>query len=77
MEGMMEVGVRRGTYKLMYEAGSEDLLWRRRGRGESRLLATRAAAREEERRREIWNKLPALIGITVDGWGKAMATDRS
>ena len=47
----MGVQVQRGTYKLMYERGREDVLWRTRGREGWRTLHERARGREEERRR--------------------------
>ena len=40
-----------GTYKLFYEAGSEDYLVRKRDEG---VLGERAKAREEERRRAMY-----------------------
>ena len=43
------VQVSLGTFKLFYEAGSEDVLWR--GRGE---LDQRALARHEERKKSRW-----------------------
>ncbi|KAI0718857.1 hypothetical protein C8T65DRAFT_637162 [Cerioporus squamosus] len=45
--------VQRGTYKLMYEAGEEDVLVRRRGADEERALYERACRREDERRRRV------------------------
>lgn len=45
------VQIRRGSYKLAYEAGTEDALWRTRGRERARWLGERAGLREEERRR--------------------------
>ena len=53
VDEVREVGVRieRGSYKMRYERGREDVLWRRRGDEEMRVLGERAVAREEERRR--------------------------
>lgn len=45
------VQIRRGSYKVQYEAGTEDVLWRARARERARWLAERAGGREEERRR--------------------------
>lgn len=45
------VQIRRGSYKLAYEAGTEDVLWRTRARERARWLGERAGGREEERRR--------------------------
>jgi paired amphipathic helix protein Sin3a len=39
-----------GTYKLFYEAGTEDVLWRPRSDGEQSSLDERAKTRHEERR---------------------------
>ncbi|KAI8981231.1 hypothetical protein BD414DRAFT_492058 [Trametes punicea] len=50
-ESRMRVQIQRGTYKMLYERDSEDVLWRRRGREALRTLSERAVAREEERRR--------------------------
>ncbi|KAH9858239.1 hypothetical protein C2E23DRAFT_718829 [Lenzites betulinus] len=45
------VQIGRADCRLLYEAGSEDVLWRRRTGAGARALGTRAAARTEERRR--------------------------
>lgn len=45
------VQIQRPSYKIMYERGREDVLWRRRGAEEERMLRERAVAREDERRR--------------------------
>ncbi|KAI0639840.1 hypothetical protein C8Q77DRAFT_1083126 [Trametes polyzona] len=50
-ERRLGVRVRRGSYELQYEAGTEDVLWRRRARERTRALAERAAGREDDRRR--------------------------
>ncbi|KAI9057085.1 hypothetical protein FKP32DRAFT_1584352 [Trametes sanguinea] len=50
----LRVQIQRGTYKLLYERGTEDVVWRRRGREGMRTLHERALAREEERRRLFW-----------------------
>jgi paired amphipathic helix protein Sin3a len=39
-----------GTYKLFYEAGTEDILWRQRSEVEQSSLDDRANARHEERK---------------------------
>jgi paired amphipathic helix protein Sin3a len=38
-----------GTYKIFWEAGSEDTFWRRRGEDDYQKLCERAKARHEER----------------------------
>ena len=53
-EGGLRVQVQRGTYKLMYERGGEDVVYRRRGREGARALSERAGGWEEERRRLFW-----------------------
>lgn len=50
----LNIRVSLGTYKIFYEAGKEDYVYRRRGEEEERVLLARAAAREEERRRSKW-----------------------
>ncbi|EMD41871.1 hypothetical protein CERSUDRAFT_42152 [Gelatoporia subvermispora B] len=52
-EKEMRVLVERGTYKLVYEAGSEETLWRRRGEEAERALRRRAGLQQEERRRRL------------------------
>ena len=47
------ITVQRGTYKLLYEAGAEDELVRRRGAEDTRALRERAGRREDERRRRL------------------------
>ncbi|CDO73182.1 hypothetical protein BN946_scf185007.g237 [Trametes cinnabarina] len=54
VENGMRVQIQRGTYKVRYERGTEDVLWRRRGHDGLRTLQERAVAREEERRRLFW-----------------------
>ncbi|TFK94930.1 hypothetical protein K466DRAFT_475201 [Polyporus arcularius HHB13444] len=49
----LAVQIERGTYKLMYAAGEEDVLVRRRGADEWRALDERACRREDERRRRV------------------------
>lgn len=49
----MRVVVSQRTYKLMYEAGKEDVLWRRRGAEDDATLQGRAAMRQEERKRAL------------------------
>lgn len=39
-----------GTYKLFYEAGTEDVLWRK----EDVRLSERAKLRHEERKKSVW-----------------------
>lgn len=39
-----------GTYKLFYEAGTEDVLWRK----EDPRLSERGKARHEERKKSVW-----------------------
>lgn len=39
-----------GTYKLFYEAGTEDFLWRQRPEVEQGIMDDRAKARHEERK---------------------------
>ena len=53
VDEVREVGgrIERGSYKMRYERGREDVLWRRRGAEEERMLRERAVAREDERRR--------------------------
>ncbi|THH20510.1 hypothetical protein EW146_g864 [Bondarzewia mesenterica] len=51
VEGDLRIRISMGTYKLFYEAGTEDVVWRRRGREEEETLRVRATARDEERRR--------------------------
>ncbi|KAI0053407.1 hypothetical protein FA95DRAFT_1592176 [Auriscalpium vulgare] len=50
-EGSLGVRVSLGTYKLFYEGGSGECLWRERGSAEEEMLRGRAAVREEERTR--------------------------
>ncbi|TBU34473.1 hypothetical protein BD311DRAFT_649726 [Dichomitus squalens] len=47
----MGVQIQSSSYKIMFERGREDVLWRRRGDEEMRVLGERAVAREDERRR--------------------------
>ncbi len=47
------VQIQQATYKIMYERGREDVLWRGRGAEEERMLRQRAVAREDERRRRV------------------------
>ncbi|OBZ68377.1 Paired amphipathic helix protein pst1 [Grifola frondosa] len=56
--GMLVDGI---SYKLLYEAGKEDVLWRRRRREETVVLRGRAVVQEEERRR----RLGRMWGITA------------
>jgi paired amphipathic helix protein Sin3a len=46
----MRVRVSVPSYKLVYEAGCEDFIWRNEGG----ILETRAMGRDEERRRSRW-----------------------
>ncbi|KAH9944008.1 uncharacterized protein BXZ73DRAFT_86987 [Epithele typhae] len=55
----LAVRVQRGTYKLMYARGGEDVLVRTRDEGTQRVLAERAAATEGERRRLLGRLLVA------------------
>lgn len=52
----LNVRVSLGTYKIFYEAGKEDFMYRRRPEGERKELKRRAVAREEERRQCRWLK---------------------
>ena len=45
------IQIQQSTYKIMYERGREDVLWRRRRAEEAGMLRERAVAREDERRR--------------------------
>lgn len=45
------IRIRLGTYKLLYEAGTEDVLIQRRSREEEKVLEERVRRRNEERRR--------------------------
>ena len=45
------IQIQQSTYKIMYERGREDVLWRRRGAEQAEMLRQRAVAREDERRR--------------------------
>lgn len=49
----MVIRVSLGTYKLFYEAGSEDFVWQKRG-DDHETLTERAKARQEERRKSRW-----------------------
>ena len=49
----MGSAVQRGSYKLMYERGREDVLVRRRSGEELQALGRRAGGWEEERRRRV------------------------
>ncbi|KAF9015729.1 hypothetical protein BDQ17DRAFT_1341548 [Cyathus striatus] len=53
-DNQMKIRVNLPTYKLVYEDGCEDMVWRGRGRGEERELRDRARARDEERKRSRW-----------------------
>ena len=53
-EGKLGIRVSLGSYKLFYEAGTEETVWRRRGREEEAAVWANASAREEERRRSRW-----------------------
>ncbi|RDB29628.1 Paired amphipathic helix protein pst1 [Hypsizygus marmoreus] len=46
----LRIRVRPGSYKMLYESGSEDMVWRRR---EGQVLLGRAQGRSEERRRVL------------------------
>jgi len=50
MENDIGIQISLGTYKLFYEAGTEDVLWRPRSEGEQTRLDERARARHEERK---------------------------
>lgn len=54
IEGYMKIRVRLPTYKMVYESGSEDFLWRKRGAEEWRVLEERDRARKEERGKCCW-----------------------
>lgn len=58
--GDMRVRISLGTYKLMYEAGSEDGMVRRRSREEERVVEERVRRRNEERRR---CRLLTVVGV--------------
>ncbi|KAF7793452.1 hypothetical protein EIP86_004564 [Pleurotus ostreatoroseus] len=49
----LNIRVSLGTYKIFYEAGREDFVFRRRTDEDERMLLGRAAAREDERRRRL------------------------
>lgn len=50
----MKIRVSLPSYKLVYERGSEEVMWRRRGGAEEAELRVRAQGREEERRKSIF-----------------------
>ena len=50
MQNDIGIQISLGTYKLFYEAGTEDVLWRPRSEGEQTRLDERARARHEERK---------------------------
>lgn len=50
----LNIRVSLGTYKIFYEAGKEDFVFRRRTDEDEQMLLGRATAREEERRRSKW-----------------------
>lgn len=52
-ESTMKIRVDVRTYKLVYEAGGEDVVWRGVGK-EEEVLRERARVREEERRKSQW-----------------------
>lgn len=52
-ESWMKIRVDLRTYKLVYEAGGEETMWRGVVR-EEEVLRERARAREEERRKSRW-----------------------
>lgn len=43
-----------GTYKMFYEAGSEDVLWRRRSEAEETRVLERGRRLHEERKSSVW-----------------------
>lgn len=51
-----EVGIQvsLGTFKLFYEAGSEDILWRERSEDVQNTLDERTSAKHEERLKSQW-----------------------
>jgi paired amphipathic helix protein Sin3a len=50
----MTIRMSLGTYRLFYEGGSEDFLFRRWGKEEHELLCERARAKHDERRKSRW-----------------------
>jgi paired amphipathic helix protein Sin3a len=50
----LAVRISLGTYKLFYEAGTEDAMWREYQSGELDGLKERARARDEDRRRSAF-----------------------
>jgi len=52
-ESWMKIRVNLQTYKLIYEAGGQETIWRGADREED-VLQDRARAREEERQRSQW-----------------------
>lgn len=54
IEQYMKIRVRLPTYKIVYESGSEDFLWRKRDAEEWRVLEERDRARREERGKCCW-----------------------
>lgn len=49
----MAVQIQPSTYKILYERGSEDVLWTSRSDDDHRALQLRASTREDERRRRV------------------------
>jgi len=50
IDGNLAVRISLGTYKIFYESGSEEMMWRVRGREEEKEIRERAQVREEQRR---------------------------
>ncbi|EPQ60306.1 hypothetical protein GLOTRDRAFT_67792 [Gloeophyllum trabeum ATCC 11539] len=50
VQNKMAIRISLGTYKIFYEAGTEDFIWQRRSAADDKLLRERAAARHEERK---------------------------
>ena len=51
-----EIGIQvsLGTFKLFYEAGSEDILWRERSEDVQNMLDERTLGKHEERMKSQW-----------------------
>lgn len=50
----MRVRISLPSYKLVYESGSEDVVWNGRSREAEAILKERSRSREEERRKSRW-----------------------
>lgn len=59
----MRIRVSAGQYRLVYEAGREDVLWRRRRGEDEGTLRGRAGARGEERTRWLGRQAWGVVGV--------------